>query len=95
MELKMYVFGEDEGVIEWVCATSKEEAIRIYKSICGEECWNEITEGYGDQEDYVREMSPDEEFTYYHDGATPDKDTIANHIKKYCTKPDMFACSEF
>ena len=33
MELKMYAFGEEEGVIHWVCATEKEEAINIYKSI--------------------------------------------------------------
>jgi hypothetical protein len=94
MDLKMYAFGED-GVTTWICATTKEQSISIFKSICGEDCWNDSVEEYENEDDFVREMDSDEQFIYYHDGKTPEKDSVGNLIKKYCTKPDMFACSEF
>lgn len=91
----MYAFGEDSGVAYYICANDKEEAIMIYKTNFGEEAWNEATEEYEDPNDFVREMDKDEIFIYYHDGFTPEEDKISNLINKYCTKPDIFACSEF
>lgn len=91
MELKMYQF--DGGVMTWVCATSEEEAVNIFKSVCGEDVWIESKECYG--EEAVREMQPDHLFTYYHDGINPERDTIKNLIDKYCTKPDVFATSDY
>jgi hypothetical protein len=92
--LKMYAFGED-GVATWICATNKNESINIFKMVCGEDCWNDSVEEYENEDDFVREMDLNEEFTYYHDGVTSETDTIRNLINKYCAKPDMFACSEF
>jgi hypothetical protein len=91
MELKMYQF--DGGVMTWVCATNEKEAINIFKTACGEDVWEESKECFGEQA--VIELHPDHLFTYYHDGINPEKDTIKNIIKKYCTKPDMFATSDF
>lgn len=91
MELNMYEF--EGGEIIWICAESKEQAISIFKRLCGDECWEDGVEQHGD--DAVREMSRDEEFSYYHDGRNADKDTIGNHIRKYCTKPDVFATSSY
>jgi len=87
----MYEF--QGGEFNWICAESKEQAISIFKGVSGEDCWKDGVELYG--EDAVREMSLDEEFSYYHDGINEDKDTIRNHIKKYCTQPDIFATSSY
>ncbi|MCM3619186.1 hypothetical protein M3936_16475 [Sutcliffiella horikoshii] len=91
MELKIFKFGDDS--CDWVCHETKEQAINFYKDTCGEECFQELVECYGDEA--VTEEPMVKMFTYYHDGVTPDKDTIENHIKKYCHKPDFFATSEF
>lgn len=91
MELKIYKFGDD--YIDWVCHESKEKAIDLYKSVCGEDCYQELVECYG--EDAVTEEPMDKVFTFYPDGINPEKDTFANLIKKYCKRPDLFATSEF
>ncbi|MBD1379063.1 hypothetical protein [Metabacillus arenae] len=95
MELKMFAFGEEEGCVYYICSTSKEEAINLYKSTFGEDVWTQSIEAYENEEDFAREMSQDEIFNYYHDGVNKETDTIGNHINKYCLKPDIFACSEF
>ena len=87
MELKMYVFGEESGVVTWIVAKSKDQAVKIFEGMTGVEI--------EDLENEVREAGPDEEMTYYHDGKTPKKNTMANLIKKYCDEPDIFATSEF
>lgn len=91
MDLKMYQF--DGGVQTWICATNATEAINIFKSVYGSNVWSETYDCYG--EHAVRELLPDHPFTYYHDGINPEKDTIQNLISKYCTKPDIFATSDF
>ena len=91
MELNMYQF--DGGVITWICAKSVEEAINIFKSICGEDTWVESKECYGERA--VIEMNPDRLFTYYHDGVNSERDTFKNLINKYCDKPDIFATSDY
>lgn len=91
MELKMYRFGND--YMDWVCHESEEQAIELYKSIVGEDCFQDLLDDYGDEA--VTEEPMEKEFTYYHDGVTPEKDTFENLIKKYCTEPDIFATSEF
>lgn len=90
MELKMFRFGDDP--CDWIVAESKEQAIRIYKATFGEEIFEEY---FGDGTGNIEEEPSDKLFTYYYDGRTPDTDTIGNLIKKYCDKPDVFACSEF
>lgn len=85
----MYEFDAGEKV--WVCAINEEQAINLFKIWYGEEFWQDGLEG----DTTVREMSNDEVFTYYHDGSTPEEDTIGNHLKKYCSKPDMFAVSAY
>ncbi len=91
MELKMYVFGESDDVITWVVAENREQAINIFENITGDR----ISHEFENLEDYAREASPTEKMTYYHDGVNPEKDTMENLIKKYCTVPDVFATSEF
>lgn len=91
MDLKIFKFGDDR--CDWVCHESEENAIEMYVSFCGEDCYQELVECYGDEA--VTQEPMDKVFTYYHDGVTPDEDTIANHIKKYCKEPDFFATSEF
>lgn len=86
MELKMYQF--DGSTVFWVCATNEHQAINIFKSFLGER-----KDFFGDKG--VREMSPNEFFTYYPVEFTPETDTINNLIQKYCTKPDIFANSNF
>lgn len=91
MKLKIFRFGNDR--CDWVCHENEKKAISLYKSICGEDCYEDLLESDGDEA--VSEEPMDKMFTYYHDGKTPDKDTFENHIRKYCTKPDIFASSEF
>ncbi|GGJ48891.1 hypothetical protein [Virgibacillus salexigens] len=91
MELKMFVFGENDGVVTWVVAGSKEQSINIFENITG----LNIADEFENSDDYVRETSPDEQMTYYHDGRNYEKDTMQNLITKYCDKPDVFATSEF
>lgn len=91
MELKMYVFGEDEGITTWVVAKNRNQAIGIFEDITG----LNIADEFENLNDYAREASPDEVMTYYHDGINPEKDTMQNLIKKYCKQPDVFATSEF
>ena len=91
MELKIYRFGND--YCDWVCHESEEKAIDFYKSVCGEECYEDLLDFWGDEA--VTEEPMEKVFTYYHDGVTPDKDTFRNHIKKYCEEPDFFASSEY
>lgn len=88
MGLKMFRFGD--GPCDWIVAETKEQAIKIYKAN-----FDTFEDYFGDGSDNIEEEPMDKIFTYYHDGKTPDKDTIENHIKKYCDKPDIFACSEF
>lgn len=89
--LKMYVFGENDDVITWVAAETQGQAIDLYENITGDE----IAHWFNDLNEYAREMDPNEMMTYYHDGKTPEKDTIQNLINKYCDTPDIFATSEF
>jgi hypothetical protein len=91
MNLKMFRFGND--YCDWVCHESKEKAINLYKTIVGEETFQGLVDVYGDEA--VTEEPVDKVFTYYHDGVTPEKDTFENLIKKYCTKPGIFASSEW
>ncbi|WP_163579092.1 hypothetical protein [Gracilibacillus saliphilus] len=96
MELKMYEFFEADMKLDWVCATSTDEAISIYSDLVGKGFIDEWLEAYdGNKDMFVREMSMDEKFTYYHDCITPERDTIKNLIEKYCDKPDMFATADF
>ncbi|AYP68805.1 hypothetical protein BpsM61_00031 [Bacillus phage vB_BpsM-61] len=90
MELKMFRFGDSP--CDWIVAETKEQAIEIYKGNFGE--W-EFQEYFGDGTDNIEEEPTDKLFTYFHDNATPEKDTFGNLIKKYCDKPDIFATSEF
>ncbi|WP_079708110.1 hypothetical protein [Paraliobacillus ryukyuensis] len=91
MNLKMFKFGDDR--CDWVCHESEEQAIDLYKSIIGEDEFQEMLDCFGDEA--VTEEPMDKLFTYYHDGVTPEKDTFENLINKYCTEPDVFATSEF
>ncbi|GGP17158.1 hypothetical protein [Oceanobacillus neutriphilus] len=89
--LKMYVFGEGDDVKTWVAAESKKQAIGIFESVTG----LDIAFEFCNPNDYAREMDPNETMTYYHDGKSPEKDTMQNLINKYCDEPDIFATSEF
>lgn len=91
MNLKMYVFGEDEGVVTWIAAENKEQAINIFEHITDVNIKIEVE----NPNEYVREASPGETMNYYHDGTTRETDTMENLINKYCTEPDIFATSEF
>lgn len=96
MNLKMYVINEGDLTTDWVVAESEEQAVEIYDELSGINLYEEYKDNEtNDIEDYIREMSMNEMMTYYPDGKNPDKDTIENIIKKYCTKPDFFATSEF
>ncbi|UAT29468.1 hypothetical protein K7T73_12745 [Bacillus badius] len=95
MELKMFAFGEEEGCIYYICAEDKDKAKNVYKTHVGSEIFEEVSQGYGSEDDWIREMDMDENFTYYPDGKTPEENSIRNHLRKYCTTPNVFACSEF
>lgn len=92
MDLKMYVFGEGDDVVNWVVAENKEQAIGLFEDNTGLDIAYEFDMLPGD---YAREASPGEIMTYYHDGVEPEKETMQNLINKYCTKPGMFATSDF
>ncbi len=59
MELKMYVFGESDGVVTWVVANNKEQAISIFENVSD----IKVADEFENVDDYVREASPNEEMT--------------------------------
>lgn len=84
MNLKMYRF-DDGGLYTWICATTEQEAISLYKK--------DISEDMDGTE--MEEMKPEEEMSYYDDGVNEERETYQTLIQKYCDKPMIFATSEF
>lgn len=91
LELKMFRFGTDP--YDWIVAENVIQATNIYKDTFGEDIFYELIQWEGEKAIY--EEPNDKLFSFYYDGVNKDEDTIENLIKKYCKKPDIFACSEF
>ncbi len=102
---KMFCFNED-GVAEWIVAESIEQAIKFYEEITGgamtqtfkEECAdpNYSAETWEDfVASYVKEESPDKEFTMHWDNKRAETKTIREFLSGVNEVPCYFACQEY